>query len=112
MRGGFGTGSHLTGTLKRLGKWDAKRFHGGNFGDRNIGGHIVSLSAGSYIPLLNIRLFDGEEMKIDGEFNIVFSRRCAGPGVDPIHGLQMDILVKMETKIIMLKNGKEVRRYG
>ena len=72
----------------------------------------MTLPAGSYIPLLNVRLFDGEEMRIDGEFRIVFSRRCPGPSVDPIHGLQMDILVKMGTKIIMLKNGKEVRRYG
>jgi len=69
------------------------------------------LPAGSYIPILNVRLFGGEEMQIDGEFEIVFSRRCPGPSVDPIHGLQMDILARQGVVVKILKNGKEIRSY-
>lgn len=70
------------------------------------------LPAGWYVPILNVRLFDGEEMKITGDFEIVFSRRCAGTGIDPPHGLQMDFLTAAGTKVIILKNNKEIRRYG
>lgn len=70
------------------------------------------LPAGRYIPILNIRLFDGEEMRIDGEFEIVFSRRCAGTGIKPPHGLQMDFFAQLGTKVTILKDNEEIRRYG
>lgn len=68
-------------------------------------------SAGLFDSIFGVTLYDGEQLSVDGQFEIVYTRRTPGNTVD-ISGLILDFIVGAGAIIKILKNGVEVRKYG
>ena len=78
----------------------------------------MTLPAGRYKTLYNIRLEDGDVLASDGAFEILYSRRCPGKQHkkhkdDPTdyYGIAMDIFIEEGATLKIIREGEEVRSY-
>ena len=78
----------------------------------------MTLPAGSYKTLYNIRLEDSDVLVSDGAFEILYSRRCPGKQHkkhkdDPAdyYGIAMDIFIEEGATLKIIREGEEIRNY-
>ena len=78
----------------------------------------MTLPAGRYKTLYNLRLEDGDVLVSDGTFEILYSRRCPGKQHkkhrdDPTdyYGIAMDIFIAEGAVLKIMREGKEIRCY-
>ena len=78
----------------------------------------MTLPAGQYKTLYNIRLEDGDVLVSDGAFEILYSRRCPGKQHkkhkdDPtdFYGIAMDIFITEGAVLKIIRDGEEIRSY-
>jgi len=78
----------------------------------------MTLPAGRYKTLYNIRLEDSDVLVSDGPFEILYSRRCPGKQHkkhknDPtdFYGIAMDIFIEEGATLKIIREGEEIRSY-
>lgn len=80
----------------------------------------MTLPAGRYRTLYNIRLEDDDVLVSDGPFEILYSRRCGGKEQhkwrhkeDPrdFYGVAMDVFITEGATLKIIREGEEVRSY-
>ena len=78
----------------------------------------MTLPAGRYKTLYNIRLEDSDVLDADGPFEVLYSRRCPGKQHkkhkdDPTdyYGIAMDVLIADGAVFKIIRKGEEIRSY-
>ena len=78
----------------------------------------MTLLAGRYRTLYNIRLEDGDVLVSDGPFEILYSRRCPGKQhkrhqgePTDFYGIAMDVFIVESAVLKIIRDGEEIRSY-
>lgn len=79
----------------------------------------MTLPAGRYRTIYNLRIEDGDVLESGGPFEILYSRRCPGKQHkrrhrgDPTdyYGIAMDIFIAEGAVLKIIRDGEEIRSY-
>ena len=79
----------------------------------------MTLPAGRYRTIYNLRIEDGDVLVSDGPFEILYSRRCPGKQHKKRHkgeptdfyGIAMDVFIVESAVLKIIRKGEEVRSY-